>query len=140
MSYMHCIGVCLAALVLGTIASHGQITGSKTLGEEVRPLEQSKHGDDIAIGEIPKTQAKPQKTTAIVKGVNLETRKIRVVPVKKGGTFRVAALDGKGRVWSNVDEMEIGFLVPAGVEKIRASAKAAKRLRKRGLRLEDIPA
>ena len=133
------LSACPLLLVLAALPSHGQISGEKTLGEKVSRLERSKHGDDIAIGDIPKFQVAPQKTKARVLEVDVKARTLRIVPVKKNGSFRVADLDSKGRVWRRVKEMELGFITPSGREKIRASGQAAKRLGKKGLRLEEIP-
>lgn len=93
MLHRHRIGIFLAAFVLGTIASHGQITGTKTLGEELTRLESSKHGDDIVLGDIPEYFVAPQKTKAIIKAIDLEARTIKVIPIKKNGSFRVAQIN-----------------------------------------------
>ena len=133
------LSACPLLLALTVLPSNGQITGEKTLGEKVTPLERSKHGDDIAIGEIPKYQVTPQKTKARVLEVDVKARTLKIVPAKKNGSFRVADLDTQGLVWRRVKEMELSFIMPSGREKIRASGQAAKRLGKKGLRLEEIP-
>jgi hypothetical protein len=136
---MHRIGVCLAALVLGTITGHAQVTGTKTLGEELTRLESSKHGDDIVLGDIPEYFVDPQKAKGIIKAIDLEARTIKVIPVKKNGTFRVAQINEQGRAWSKSKEMTLIFVTPKGLEQIKASGQAAKHLGKKSLRLEDIP-
>ena len=124
---------------MGTIASHGQITGTKTLGEELTRLESSKHGDDIVLGDIPEYFVAPQKTKAIIKAIDLEARTIKVIPIKKNGSFRVAQINEQGRAWSTSKEMTLVFITPKGLEQIKASGQAAKHLGKRTLRLDEIP-
>ena len=81
----------------------------------------------------------PQKAKATVTFVDLEKRTIKLAPAKKNGTFRIAEITREGRTWHRVKEMELTFVTPKGLEKIRASGKAAKRLGKKQLRLEEIP-
>ncbi len=81
----------------------------------------------------------PQKTKAIVTGIDLDARSITVVPVKKNGSFRVAEISEAGRSWSTSEEMTLIFVTPEGLAQIKVSGQAAKSLKKRSLRLEDVP-
>jgi len=142
MTYSSRILVGLVALAVAGITSPGQIPGGNspnTLGEELRPLERSKQGDDVVLGDIQKYFVNPQKTKAIVKAVDLEARTISVVPAKKNGFFRVAEITKEGRSWSNSKEMTLVFVTPKGLEQIKASGQAAKSFRKKRLLLEEIP-
>ena len=139
MPHTYRIALGVAVLALGANLCQGQVTGDKTLGEKLTPFESSKHGDDIAIGDIPTYDVDPQKTKGIIKGVDLKARTIKVVPMKKNGSFKVARIGEEGRVWSTSTEMDLVFVTPKGLEQIKVAGQAAKQLGKKRLRLEDIP-
>ena len=84
-------------------------------------------------------QVDPQKAKAVVSSINLEKRTITVVPATQGGTFKVAELVEKGRVWREVEEMEMTFAMPIGLEKIQLSKTAASSLGKKSISLEELP-
>ena len=139
MAHIHRIAFCVAILSLGSLLCQGQVTGEKTLGEQLTPLESSKHGDDVVLGEIKDYYVDPQKAKCVVKEIDLEARTITVVPMKKSGSFRVAQINEEGRSWSTSKQMSVSFVTPKGLEQIKASGQAAKQLKKKRLRLEEIP-
>ena len=121
------------AAVLAAQETAGEKTrvGARTGTEEAPVATYSGKGADY--------QVAPQKAKATVQKVDLEKRTVTVVPVKKGGQFKVAELGPAGRTWLQVDEMECGFVVAPGMEKITVSKAAAKALGKKSITLDELP-
>ena len=113
-----------------------------TPGEKTRPSGTGKTYNAPAAtytGKGGRYLVAPQKVKATVTAVDLEKRSISVVPAQKGGRFKVAEVGPQGREWSKVDEMELTFLMTAGMEKIKASKGAAKKLGAKSILLENLP-
>lgn len=131
----------LACLLIASAIALTAQTAPRTAGEKSDPNRESPSlGDPAATysGDL-KSMAKPQKATAFVSALDLNQRSITMVPAKKGGKFRVASLDDKGRAWGWADKINLGFPVPAGMEKIKTTKKSAKALGKKQLSLEQLP-
>lgn len=134
-----CLGKVVVCTVLGALAMEAQ---QATPGEQTRPssVGQTYNAPGAKYtGKGGSYFVAPQKAKATVIAVDLAKRTIKIVPAKKNGTFRVAEITPEGRVWHQVKEMELTFVTPSGQEQIRASGKAAKRLGKKQLRLDEIP-
>ena len=85
--------------------------------------------------------AKPVKSKAIVKAVDLEQRQVTVVPLKAGQTFRTAELGPTTkRIWGKAEKLELVWMTPAGTETIKTTKKAAKMLGKKVLPLQELKA
>ena len=113
-----------------------------TPGEKTRPSSVGKTYNAPAAtytGKGGRYLVAPQKAKATVTAVDLENRSISIVPAQKGGKFKVAEVGPQGREWSKVDEMELTFLMTAGMEKIKASKGAAKKLGGKSILLENLP-
>ena len=112
----------------------------RTAGEKATPRKESPSlsapGSTFS-GDL-KSMAKPQKATALVTDLDLKERSITIVPAKKDGKFKVASLDDKGRVWGWANQLILEFPVPAGLEKVKTSKRAAKVLGKKQLRLDEV--
>ncbi len=134
-----CLGKVVVCIVLGALAAQAQ---QPTPGEQTRPssVGQTYNAPGAKYtGKGGSYLVAPQKAKAIVMAVDLSKRTIKIAPAKKNGTFRVAEITPEGRVWHQVKEMELTFVTPSGQEQIRASGKAAKRLGKKRLSLDEIP-
>ena len=134
-----CLGKVVVCIVLGALAMEAQ---EPTPGERTRPSSTGQTYNAPGArytGKGGSYFVAPQKAKAIVMAVDLSKRTIKIAPAKKNGTFRVAEITPEGRVWHQVKEMELTFVTPSGQEQIRASGKAAKRLGKKRLRLDEIP-
>lgn len=126
---------------LAVLALSGQ-SNSRTAGEISR-ADPTKESPSLGVPGAQYTGklgslAKPQKVKALVTAVDFQERSITLLPAKQGQQFRVADLGDKGREWYSVPELQLTFVVPAGLEKIGASKKAAKALGKKTMRLEDV--
>lgn len=127
-----------AALLLAALTALGQ---QPTAGEKTRPSSKSQTYNTPGAtysGTGGGYQVAPQKAKAKITAVDLEKRSITVVPIKKGGKFKVAEVGPEGRTWQQVEQMELGFSMAGGQEKINVSGAASKALDKKRMTLEEL--
>jgi hypothetical protein len=88
----------------------------------------------------PEDVVKTVRVRATVLAVDLEERSIRVVPAGYDQHFRIAVMKGPEPLeWGVVNQIDLVFFgQPKGTEKIHVSKKAAKRLGKSSIRLEEL--
>jgi len=135
----------LSVCVLGTAIVCGCLSAqAPTAGEQTRTDsgQQSYNSPGATYTGSVSTLAKPVKSKAIVKAVDLERRQVTVVPLKTGETFRTAEMgpSNSKRIWGKAEKLELVWMTPAGTETIRTTKKAAKMLGKKVVPLQELKA
>lgn len=126
------------AMFLAALTALGQ---QPTAGEKTRPSGKSQTYNAPGTtysGTGGSYQVAPQKAKARITAVDIEKRSITIVPIKKGGKFKVAEVGPEGRIWQQVEEMELSFSMAGGQEKINVTGAASKALDKKSMTLEEL--
>ena len=132
------MGYALPAFVLIAAGAWAQQSTS-TPGEKTRPSSGNKsYNLPGGYTGTPDHLLKTVKVRAVVLGVDLEERSVKVAPERSGQQFRIAVM-GDPLEWGLVDEIDVVFFgQPEGMERINVGKKAIKAAGGKTIRLEDL--
>ena len=111
-----------------------------TPGEKTRPdrNEQSYNAPGATYTGEKRQLLNTVKVKVVLSKFDLRERTLTVVPAGRGRPFRVAELGSNPLKWSELDELQMEFLAPPGLEKIKVSKRAAKSLGKKRIQMEEL--